>query len=96
MIKHYFCYSIISYDVVKIFDGSSLIAGPYCGSTIPPNFMSTLSSVQIKFRSDLMTVASGFQIEYSCKTIICDGNHSDTDFTWKCCTSSNPCNEDEG
>ena len=58
--------------------------------------MSLLSSATITFHSDDIVVASGFQIDYSCKNISCDGSQPNINNMYSCCTSSEPCAEGHG
>ena len=41
-------------------------AGPYCGSTKPPNYLSASNYTGVYFRSDGIQTAAGFEIKYTC------------------------------
>ena len=41
-------------------------AGPYCGSTKPPNYLSASNYAGVYFRSDGIQNAAGFEIKYTC------------------------------
>ena len=56
------------YDWLSITDEpyGDPIAGPYCGSTKPPNYLSASNYAGVYFRSDHIQTAAGFEIKYTC------------------------------
>ncbi len=59
-----------NFDYMYIYDGSSTAApliGQYTGTTIPPSALSTGTALTFRFTSDGATVASGYQLKWSCQ-----------------------------
>ena len=58
---------VFRYDFVTIYDGPSTsypILGPYCGDTIPPDHISSKTSLLVHFHSDSSVARSGFQLKH--------------------------------
>ena len=57
-----------SFDYLAIYDGDSSASpmlGKYCGSTLPPNLVSSTNKIFIHFHSDVYVTESGFHLEYN-------------------------------
>ena len=56
-------------DSLTIFDGSSntspMLAGPYCGDSLPPSQISSSNNLFIHFHSNLYNTETGFNLEYN-------------------------------
>ena len=87
------------YDVLAIYDGTSTNAsliGYYCGSSLPPNIVSTNDCLHITFFSDYIINEGGWSAEISCSSTdeICnngiddDGDGSTDEFCNTCPTGS--------
>ena len=56
------------YDSLTIHDGGSNLyprLGTYCGTTIPPNHISSTNEVFIVFQSDIAVTKNGFMLQYN-------------------------------
>ena len=57
-----------SYDSLTIYDGDSSASpmlGEYCGTTIPPNHISSSNKMTIQFQSDSGVTNNGFMLQYN-------------------------------
>ena len=57
-----------SYDSLTIYDGDSSASpmlGEYCGTTIPPNHISSSNEMTIQFQTDGSVTKNGFMLEYN-------------------------------
>ena len=56
-------------DSLTIFDGSSntspMLAGPYCGDSLPPSQISSSNNLFIYFHSNFYYTETGFKLEYN-------------------------------
>lgn len=61
--------SVCDYDVVRIFDGSTVnspLLGEFCNNNLPSSITSTTGSVTIQFESDVAVTNPGFEIDWLC------------------------------
>ena len=57
----------IRYDFVEIRDGGtaeSPLVGRYCGTDLPPEFVSSGSRLYVRFKTDYSVAHDGFRISY--------------------------------
>lgn len=69
-------YPDCDFDFVKVYDGFEANATDikkYCGSTLPPNAVSTMNVMMLLFQSDASISAKGFKATYSFIDIKCGG-----------------------
>ena len=56
-----------SYDSLTIYNGgysTSPLVGKYCGTSLPPSFISSSSAILIHFETDFVSSGIGFKLEY--------------------------------
>lgn len=64
------------FDFVKIIDGfeeNSTEIGKYCGDSVPPDVVSSLNVLLLKFQSDVSISTKGFKATYSFIDLKCGG-----------------------
>ncbi|XP_020662303.3 cubilin [Pogona vitticeps] len=69
------------YDYVKLYDGSNenaTLVGTFCGSNIPPAFLSTGNFLTIKFVTDMSIERVGFNATYTTVDRLCGGVYNAT------------------
>ena len=56
-------------DSLTIFDGgtntSPMLAGPYCGDSLPPSQISSTNQLFFHFHSGFLDTGTGFKLEYN-------------------------------
>ncbi|XP_067326675.1 cubilin [Anolis sagrei] len=69
------------YDYVKLYDGNienDTLVGTFCGSNIPPNFVSTGNFLTIEFVTDGYVERAGFSATYTTVDRLCGGTYNAT------------------
>ncbi|KAF7245952.1 Cubilin [Varanus komodoensis] len=69
------------FDYVKLYDGmneNAPLAGTFCGSTIPANFISSDNYLTIKFVTDMTVERDGFIATYTIVDRLCGGIYNAT------------------
>ena len=62
--SHFFCYSCDSLTFYNGDSSASPLIGHYCGTLLPPNFISSSNKTLIHFKTDESTKRTGFKLEY--------------------------------
>ncbi|XP_048417522.2 cubilin isoform X2 [Stegostoma tigrinum] len=71
-------------DYVNIYDGEDInspLVGPYCGSELPPSFVSSSNFLTVRFISGSSVELAGFNATYVANDLVCGGNFNSTDIT---------------
>ncbi|XP_072431088.1 cubilin [Chiloscyllium punctatum] len=71
-------------DYVSIYDGEDInspLVGTYCGSELPPSFVSSSNFLTVSFISGSSVELAGFKATYVANDLFCGGNFNSTDTT---------------